>query len=225
MNEVMLHLSYLTSRASHGIACVLCAVALLMSGCGNSSGPGLESRSGPVRLDAPRRGPESAEQPIVSVLMPVDEARAHRAIENYRINKREKKSPYQFKGADLNGDGQAEILVLFTGGNWCAKTGCTLAVLTPGSPGYRTVSTIRRVKAPVIIAQQSFNGWHDIYVSTGGGGVPTQRVALKFSDRGYPGNATLLPAVPSNYDVRGDIVFAGAGSPVRGFSQAPSFAR
>ena len=112
--------------------------------------------------------------------------------------------------ADLNSDGQSEILVYFTGKDWCAHTGCTLAVLQPTRYGYEAVSTIRRVKSPVVISPKRSNGWHDLLVRTGTGEwQKAHKVALRFSGRGYPGNAILMTPLPRYQELVGEQVFAG----------------
>lgn len=185
--------------AKAGLACLLLVSAASLGGCGRgskavalTSGP---APAAPVQLNsAARTANQEAED---SVLMALDPARAKKAINNFRINKRQKAGPYQFVAADLNGDGQAEIIVLFTGSNWCAKTGCTLAILSPDNHKYRVVTEVLRVKTPVRIGRGQTNGWRDLTVKTGGGGLPVHFVALKFSVNGYPGNATLLPVFSS----------------------------
>ncbi|GBF27110.1 hypothetical protein MnTg02_02155 [bacterium MnTg02] len=201
-------LSSFAARA--GLVSVLVSSVLVLGGCGRGSnaaslapvGPG----PGPVQLNGTARS--ALEEKEASVLMAVDPARAKKAIDNFRINKREKAGPYQFAGADLNGDGQAEILVLFTGANWCAKTGCTLAILSPDNHKYAGISMIRRVKTPVRISSESTNGWRDLAVKTGGGGLPIHFTALKFGGAGYPGNATLLPVLPSGNAFDGEVAIA-----------------
>ncbi|MGI9378260.1 MAG: hypothetical protein ACR2OW_01330 [Methyloligellaceae bacterium] len=185
-----------------------------LSACANSgstgtggSGGGGTSGAGPVLLSPG----QNSGQTKLSVRAKLDSSQARRAIDNYRINRNGKSSPYQFTGADLNGDGRAEILVYFTGENWCAKTGCTLAVLTPSNPGYRTVTTIKRVKLPIMVGLNSKNGWRNLIVKSGGGGIALQNVTLEFSGNGYPGNATLVPGIPSDVQLQGEVLFAEGG--------------
>lgn len=137
----------------------------------------------------------------------VDEKVAKRAIENYRISKKQKTGPYQYSGADLNADGKPELLLYFTGEGWCAATGCTLAILTQSDYGYQTVSTIRRVKAPIFIAETSTGGWRDLYLHTGHG-VASQspQVKLQFTGSGYPGNAITQTVRPKDALTIGEVI-------------------
>ena len=182
-----------------------CPVWCRFIGCKSSSrapGAGGPDASQPIALRA-------AGQPSgSSVMIPVNEAQAHRAIENYRINKSRKKGPYQMKGVDLDGDGVGEALVLFGGEDWCTKAGCSLAVLKSNERGYEPVFRTVRVKAPVIIGRDGNQGWRDLIVMTGSGNTP-RRVLLRFTGSGYPRNAMQEPVIPSGAPVDGEIAIAG----------------
>jgi len=190
------------------IAWVL-ALAVLASLVACKSGPRVSGASGPdvSQPIALQGGGQSAGS---SALVPVNEAKAHRAIENYRINKSRKKGPYQMKGVDLDGDGVGEALVLFGGEDWCTKAGCSLAVLKSNERGYEPVFRTVRVKPPVIIARDGNQGWRDLIVmSGGGGGTPPRRVLLRFTGSGYPRNAMQEPVIPSGAPVDGELAIAG----------------
>ena len=128
-----------------------------------------------------------------------------KAVERYRLNKKQKQSPYRSVGIDLNGNGQAEALTLLEGPDWCTKTGCTLAIFTHGSRGYTPVATIRRVRGPVIVTNERHNGWTALVVNTGLDSR-NQRVRLRFGANGYPGNAVTLTPMPADIEVGGQVV-------------------
>ena len=186
------------------------ALALLVSLAGCKSGPRVSGADGPdvsqpIALRA--GGGQSAGS---SALIAVNEAQAHRAIENYRINKNRKKGPYQLIGVDLDGDGVGEALVLFGGEDWCTKAGCSLAILKSNERGYEPVFRTVRVKPPVIIARDGNQGWRNLIVmSGGGGGTPPQRVLLRFTGSGYPRNAMQEPVIPSGASVDGEVAITG----------------
>ena len=185
---------------------LLCLQSL--SGCSpNSNGFGLgqsDNTSAPIQLGAPQSAQGSQDQ---STSAQIKTDLVKRAIENYKINRGEKSGSYQHVLTDLNSDGQAELLVYFTGENWCARTGCTLVILSSDKINYKEVSTIRRVKRPVVVGTSVSNGWHDIYVRTGlGTGLSALQVGLKFSGSGYPGNATLVAPLPRDAKVDGKTV-------------------
>jgi len=141
-----------------------------------------------------------------SIRQPLDERLLAKGVERYRLNKKMPKSPYQSVGVDLNGDGQPEAVVLMEGEKWCAKTGCTLAILTKGRTGYRPVATIRRVRAPVLVANERRNGWSSLVVETGLPGPRANRVWLRFGAKGYPGNAVTQTPMPADIEVSGEVV-------------------
>lgn len=189
-----------------------CAAALaasgsvLLAGCGGgasrSPATQMTDTSRPVQLG---RGTTQG----ASVLRSLDEPLVRRAIENYRINKKRAAGPYKLVGADLNEDGRPEAVVLFEGKDWCAGTGCSLAILQSGPHGYRPISRTVRVKAPVVISAERSNGWRDLFVSSGGAGTaPLRRVRLRFTGNGYPRNAMLEEEIPPDIPQTGDIAIA-----------------
>ncbi len=94
---------------------------------------------------------------------------------------------------------------MLEGEDWCAKTGCTLAIFTSGKTGYRPVATIRRVWSPVVVTNERNNGWSDLVVNTG---LPSrgQRVRLRFGGNGYPGNAVTLTPMPADIEIAGEVL-------------------
>ena len=179
--------------------------ALLVSGCGGAArntGALQGDNVRPVQLG--RTAQPGAAQ--TSVLGPVNDAALQRAIENYRINKKRQRGPVQIAGADLNGDGVAEAVVLFSGKDWCTKTGCSLGIFQSDQYGYRVVSRTVRVKAPIVISPEQSNGWRDLLVSTGGAGsAPLRRIKLRFSGSGYARNAMLEDEIPPDVPQLGDV--------------------
>ena len=144
-----------------------------------------------------------------SLRMEVNERQLAKAVERYRLNKKQKKSPYRSVGVDLNGDGKAEILALLEGEDWCTTTGCTLALFEKGKFGYRPVATIRRVWGPLIVTNERRNGWSDLVVGTGKRSFG-HRVRLRFGSRGYPGNAVTLTPMPTDIEVNGEVLIERA---------------
>ncbi|MGO8954378.1 MAG: hypothetical protein ACLPWS_07150 [Rhodomicrobium sp.] len=142
-----------------------------------------EGAAGPVAL-APHRATPQA------IAMAADQDALVKAIERLRITKKKKgESPFDQAGADLNSDGQAKALVLFTGPDWCSPQGCTLAIFEPGETGYRPISQTIGVKAPVAAGPGSNAGWRDLIVKTGTNKI----VRLQFTGGGYPTNAAGQP--------------------------------
>ena len=167
------------------------AAAATVAGCASggdsasSLAPGLQpsQEAGPVAL-APRKAEGQ------TVAMSADQDALAKAIERLRITKKKAPgSPYEQAGADLNSDGRAKALVLFTGPDWCSPQGCTLAVFEPGDVGFRPVSQTTGVKGPVAVGPGSNAGWRDLIVATGSRKI----VRLQFTGGGYPPNAAGQP--------------------------------
>ncbi len=194
------------------------AFSVLLSSCKN--GPDLRLKNpqvarntaAPVQLGGNKDNTDAAAIQVNSVLMPLDKAKVIRSIENYRINKKAQQGSYKFVGADLNGDGQAEVIVYLTGKKWCAPTGCTLAILAPiNRYSYEPISTTRRVKKPVHIGTERTSGWLDLYIRAGLARWPkSHKIALKFNGNRYPGNAVLLTPLNRRFQVIGEEIFQAA---------------
>jgi len=187
---------------------VMAGILLLLGGCQGGNNAGLFSSSGtnserPVQLLSSGEGETGSGQ--VATRVEVDEKLLAKAVERYRLNKKQEQSPYRSVGMDLNGDGQAEVLTLMEGTDWCAKTGCTLAIFTSSKTGYRPVATIRRVWGPVTVTNERNNGWSDLVVNTGLASR-NQRVRLRFGASGYPGNAVTLTPMPADIEISGETV-------------------
>ena len=200
---------YRVSKAG-GLFAACAAILAVLGGCGGSANRPQIATSGegarPLQFNRGGGGQTSA-------LTQIDEAALRRAIDNYRINKKRADGPFRFAGADLNGDGTGEALVLFSGKDWCTNTGCSLAIFRRGQHGFQVISRTVRVKAPVVIAAQESNGWRDLYVSTGGAATaPLRRVRLRFSGSAYTRNAMLEEEIPPDVPQFGDTAIADSAA-------------
>lgn len=198
------------------------SLAMLLAACGGGgrSTPAANVTAGgppPVQLGGSSTPGGAAQSSVVG---PVDEALAKKAIENYRLSKKRAAGPYQLAGVDLNGDGVREAVVLFQGKDWCTKTGCSMAVFQMFQHGFRPISRTVRVKAPVEVTDNVSNSYRDLLVQTGGGPAPERRVRLQFSGEGYSRNAMLQPEVPLGSVVRTETIFASSPAPNAGASTA-----
>lgn len=186
-------------KASFHEGVVGVTMSILLTGCGGSGSRNTPTADITITAPAPVQlggAPTSGVSAQSSVLGPLDETLVRRAIENYRISKKRAKGPYQLVGADLNGDGVREAVVLFQGKDWCTRTGCSLAVFQSFNHGFRVISRTVRVKAPVEVTGVLTNAYRDLLVQTGGGPAPERRVKLQFTGEGYSRNALLQPEVP-----------------------------
>jgi hypothetical protein len=187
----------LVSRAIAPIAKAVISAALclgLLTACGGTTSPGSETgdlnTQAPIALTPDR---DASAGPGNALTGPVDQVELRKAIERYRLTKQRGVSKVDFAGADLNGDGRAEAIVLFDGEDWCVQTGCSLVIFQQEETGYRPVSHVTRARLPVLIGPESNFGWRDLMVQTGGGPAPIKTVRLGFTGKGYPNNALLQP--------------------------------
>jgi hypothetical protein len=178
------------------VAVIAIAVGGMLAGCSSADrpqsavAPGTADPSGaPVAL-APRK---SAGQ---SIAMSVNQDELAKAVERLRITKKKKESPFDQAGADLNSDGRAKAVVLLTGQDWCSPQGCTLVIFEPSEVGYRPVSQVVGVRAPVAVGPGSNAGWRDLIVKTGASKV----ARLQFTGGGYPANAASQPDAGSDVE-------------------------
>jgi hypothetical protein len=164
----------------------VCALA----GCGAGSSPDSAlSPQGPIAL-TPKQDASGGSAALAGT---VNEPELRKAVERYNLTKRRAAGPYDFVGVDLNGDGKSEALVMFSGPDWCQKTGCSLVVFQEEEVGYRPVSHIISARPPILVGPEASFGWRDLMVKTGGGNAPERTVRLGFNGKGYPANALLQP--------------------------------
>lgn len=105
--------------------------------------------------------------------------------------------------ADLNGDGDPEVIVHVVGPMLCGTGGCNTLVFTPRDSGYVLVADISLTRPPVRVSPQRTQGWANLLVQVSGGGIlPGYEAELRFDGTGYPTNPTVEPAEPA-VDVEG----------------------
>ena len=103
---------------------------------------------------------------------------------------------YAFAPVDLDGDGTDEVLAYVMGSMVCGSGGCNLYVLARDGDDWRVVTRTSVTQSPVGVLATSTNGWRDLAVSVGGGGLDAGWVRLTYDGRTYPTNPTAAPATP-----------------------------
>lgn len=98
---------------------------------------------------------------------------------------------------DLDGDGGKEALVLSTDPASCGSGGCAFHVLAFRHGRWTIVSGSTVTRAPIRVLATSSQGWRDLGVAIGGGGMRPAMVRLRFNGRRYPSNPTVVPVDPS----------------------------
>ncbi len=196
------------------LALTLCLVSFLAA-CSNNASNNFITGDGvaqaPVDLSKKSENDQKVslsnnELGAQSVRLSINQTDIKKAIHRYRLEAKIDSGTQQIIGADLNGDGIAEGMVLFKGDEWCISTGCTLVIFAKGTNGFRSMTRIRRVKGPVHVAQKFTNGWRDLIVKTGNAGIGENFVALKFNGN-YPPNATTITEKLAFVPDRSELLF------------------
>ena len=102
--------------------------------------------------------------------------------------------PYRQATVDLNSDGRDEVVVRLEGRDWCGSGGCTALVLTPDAAGWLTVMRATVTRLPFRKLETESQGWADVSVSIGGGGLAGGEALMAFDGEAYPSNPTTAPA-------------------------------
>jgi hypothetical protein len=85
-----------------------------------------------------------------------------------------------------------QILVYIEGHYWCGSGGCPLLILSNDKGGLHIITETTVTQLPIRVLRHTTNGWHDIAVLVGGGGIiDGYEVTLRFNGRKYPSNPTL----------------------------------
>lgn len=101
----------------------------------------------------------------------------------------EQKYPeYSYRFIDLNNDAVDDAIVFLQGQSWCAPEGCTMLVLQGVGEGFKVVTKVSEVLAPVQVAESLSHAWRDIIVHSN-----EQEKLLQFDGRGYPPKAAEQP--------------------------------
>jgi hypothetical protein len=89
------------------------------------------------------------------------------------------------KQADLDGDGRLEILAWVPTDGCGGTSGYPLLIFRRGARGLTLVSDIDQLWTPLIVLRSSRNGWRDIVMQEGGGGVKMHYILLGHTGRRY----------------------------------------
>ena len=100
----------------------------------------------------------------------------------------------QTGATDLDGDGEAEVLAYAMDPMICGTGGCTLYVLRKAGNSYRILDQIGPSQLPIYKLPAGEDGWAELGVTTYGGGVAEQVMAVPHTEAGYASNPTGEPA-------------------------------
>lgn len=101
----------------------------------------------------------------------------------------------------LKGDRSWQVIVHLSTPGYCGSGGCTTLILDATGDTFRLISKIPVTRLPILVMPSTSNGWKDIQVVVGGGGIPRQKSTLSFDGKSYPENPTVPPARLMDTDV------------------------
>ncbi len=194
---------------------LIAAHCCVIAGCSNNGGSNSlfsnKNSEGPVQIAGKDiSSVDKAQQnaltggPTASIKVAIDQADLKKAVHRYKLSQSSMSGTHKIVGADLNGDGVGEGLVFFQGDDWCVSTGCQLVVFVKGANGFRKMSVTKRVKLPLVVSPQFSEGWRDLIVRSGNGGIGEHLVRLRFAGN-YPANASTvkekLAALPGGHEM------------------------
>ena len=119
----------------------------------------------------------------------------------------EREGPTKFSSAfvDLK-DGTEEAIAYITGRGWCGTGGCNMLILAAQGTSYSVITSTTITRLPIRVLATKSNGWRDISVVVGGGGIPIHEARLSFNGTEYPSNPSVAPALPLSEQVPGKTV-------------------
>ena len=102
---------------------------------------------------------------------------------------------YFYNKVDLNDDQIPETFVYLVGPSVCGTGGCSALLLEEKAGAYSVRSCFSLVRTPVIIQNETTNGWKNIVMYVAGGGIEPGYHQLKFDGERYPSNPSVEPVV------------------------------
>lgn len=106
---------------------------------------------------------------------------------------------------DLNDDGKPEVIVHVVGPQVCGSGGCETLVFSREADKLTLVAEMTLTRPPVIVAEASTHGWHDLGVAISGGGESGGYARLHYDGEQYPSNPTVSPVETSGDKIEGSV--------------------
>jgi hypothetical protein len=118
---------------------------------------------------------------------------------------------YRYALVDLNGDGQADAVILLTG-EYCGSGGCTLLVLRGSEGSFKLISSSTTSSDPIRVLEETNYGWKSLLVNSHSIG----EVVMRFNGVKYPLNPSLQPVATEKQARLGRALeFEFGGSPAK----------
>lgn len=115
---------------------------------------------------------------------------------------------YYYNRIDLNGDEKPETFVYLLGPYVSGSGGSTAFIFENGEDGYKIVSRFTLVQNPIIVSDNTTNGWKDLIMYVSGGGIEPFYAQIKFDGSKYPSNPSVQPQIKSGTVVKGTAIIA-----------------
>ena len=115
---------------------------------------------------------------------------------------------YFYDRVDLNDDGAAKSLVYLVGRYACGTGGCTALILQSDDGTDRLIARLNSVDNPIVVSDQTTNGWRDLILYVSGGGAAPAYHVLQHSGAAYPENPSVAPMLEEGAVVDGHAYIA-----------------
>lgn len=128
--------------------------------------------------------------------------------ESYHLQPGVDKLSYYYNHVDLNADQNMETFVYLVGPSVSGSGGSSALLFTTKDGEYQLVSRFTLVRNPIIISNNTTNGWRDIIMPVSGGGSGKFFAELKFDGVQYPANPSIQPQLAADRVVVGTAIVA-----------------
>ncbi|WP_206460778.1 M56 family metallopeptidase [Anaerovorax sp. IOR16] len=130
------------------------------------------------------------------------------------------KTFYYYNYVDLNDDGNDEIFAVVMGPYTSGTGGSTGMIISQNNGNLTVQQILSLIRTPIIVSENTTNGYHDLLVEYSGGGVEPSYVSLTYKDGAYTGvsyaekiekiddiNGTIILCNDIEEDIKNDKVF------------------
>lgn len=141
-----------------------------------------------------------AERPVSEVTYMKSETKKDPAIEKafakeFGLKKGSDSIRYFYNKIDLNDDQVPETFVYLVGPTVCGTGGCSGLLLEEKDGEYKVKTRFSLVRTPIMIQNETTNGWKDIVMYVTGGGIEPGYHQLKYNGKTYPSNPSVEPII------------------------------
>ncbi len=114
---------------------------------------------------------------------------------------------YYYNYIDLNDDGTEEVFVELVGPFTSGSGGDTGLLYALSDDGFQLLQHFTLISNPIIVSNQTTNGWHDLILPLSGGGAKPTQVVMKYDGSTYP-NPGDAPSVEEGTLITGTAIIS-----------------